>query len=84
MIMIIRISSILKMEAKCSLKTFVMIYQTVPFHIYQTMSLHISDDNCQLSMWRLQIFHSVMILAGADVYDAMRLAACPGYVDTVL
>lgn len=71
--------------AKCSLKTLVMIYQIVPFYIYQTTSLHIPDDNnCQLSMWELQIFYSAMIMAGAAIYDAMRLATCPGYVDTGL
>lgn len=72
-------------EAKCSLKTLVMVYQTVPFHIYQTMSLHITDDsNCYLSMWGIEIFYLVMSMAGAEVYDALRLATCPGYVDTGL
>jgi hypothetical protein len=72
-------------KAKCSLKTLVMIYQTVSFHIYQTTSLHIPDDNnCQLSMWGFQIFCLVMTTAGAEVYSALRLATCPGYVDTGL
>jgi len=74
----------LTVEAKCSLKMFIMIYQTVPFHIYQTMSLLIPDDNCQLSMWGLQIFCLVIIMAGAEDYDPLRLATCPGYVDTGL
>ena len=72
-------------EAKCSLKTLVMIYQTVPFHIYQTAAPHIPDENnCQLSMWGFQIFYLVTIMAGAEVYDALRLATCPGYADAGL
>ena len=66
-------------EAKYSLKTLVMVSQTVPFHFYETTSLHITDDNnCHLSMWGLEIFYLVMIMAGAEVYDALRLVTCPG------
>lgn len=70
---------------KCSLKMLVMIYQTVPFHIYQTTSPDVTgDNNCQLSMWGLEILYLVMIMAGAEVYDALRLVKCPEYVDTGL
>ena len=66
-------------EAKCSLKALVMVYQAAPFHVYQTMPLHITDDNnCQLPMWGLQRFYLVIIMAGAEVYDALRLATYPG------
>ena len=59
-------------ESKCSPEMLVLIYQTVPFLIYQTTPLHIPyDNNCQLSMWKLHIFYLVMIMAGAEVYDAL-------------
>lgn len=49
------------------------------------MSLNIPDDNnCQLAMWGFQIFYLVIITAGAEVYDALRMATFPGYVNTGL
>jgi hypothetical protein len=72
-------------KAECSLKTLVMLYQTVPLHTYQATLLNIPDDNnCQLFMWGFHIFYLVMVTAGAEVYDALRLATCLGYVNTGL
>lgn len=66
-------------------KMLVLIYQTVPFLIYQTTPPRIPyDNNCQLSTWKLHVFYLVMITAGAEVYDALWSATCPAYVDTEL